>query len=102
MEKAKIRGITPLPEIRMGITEDCPPYIFLPLICFAYCTGTFLSERSTYTTAKNTTAHTITNATSCQMASLLLGISTILAMIACPAVARIPTKMIMDCPLPTP
>ncbi len=33
--KAKMRGITPDPEMRMGMTEDWPPYIFLPFTCFA-------------------------------------------------------------------
>ena len=48
---ANIRGMTPEPDILMGITEDCPPYILLPFTCFAYCTGIFLSERSTVTMA---------------------------------------------------
>ena len=75
IEKAKISGMTPLPEILMGMTDDWPPYIFLPLICLAYWTGTLRSERSTNTIAKKMTAHTSTKATSSQIASpLVLGI----------------------------
>ena len=35
---AKMRGMTPLPVIFIGITELCPPYIFVPRTCFAYWT----------------------------------------------------------------
>ena len=101
--KAKMRGMTPLPEIFMGMTEDWPPYILVPRTCFAYCTGILRSARSTKTMQKNTTtASTRKPMTSKRGATLFAVMEVSLSRMESPAVEMIPTKMMSEMPLPTP
>ena len=106
--KAKMSGMTPLPEILMGMTVDCPPYILRPLTCLAYCTGMRRSAKSTVTmSAKMMTAMTQNTMTSRMGSKSKATFSAvkaemILSSSVRPAVEMMPRKMISEMPLPTP
>ena len=103
---AKMSGMTPLPEILMGMTVDCPPYILRPLTCLAYCTGMRRSARSTATmSAKMTTAMTqktmMEDGCRNRTGDVLAWIGDDDSSVR-PAVEMMPRKMISEMPLPTP
>ena len=99
-------GITPVAFTRTGINVDCPPYIFLPLICFAYCTGTLRSAVSINTIKPNITINATKNSNSSPSASKLAELNANtrvrLLKIEEPAVDSIPTKISIDNPLAIP
>ena len=101
-DDAKIIGITPDAFTRIGINVVCPPYILLPLTCFAYCTVILLSPPSIKTMNAKSATTRIKNPKMFQ--SLLGSVGTVLNAFRSevPAVERIPTKMISDVPLPMP
>ena len=95
-------GITPPALTLIGICVFCPPYIFLPLICFAYWTGTLRSDISTKTMSPNITTKATANITRSQITETSFLICEIVAMSDEPADERIPTKIKSDNPLPIP
>ena len=103
---AKIIGRTPDALTLMGMCVFWPPNCFLPLICFAYDTGILRSAPSmkvmnpkmnTTITRKMSRYHGCISQPSSPRAIMDTEFTS-----ARPAVERIPTKISIDIPLPTP
>ena len=104
-EDAKITGMTPAVLIFNGILLEFPPYIFLPCIFFAYCTGILrVPEFSmiTSTTIRTITAIMITAATTAGAISLLVTNCLNSPVSSCGILETMLIVRTMEIPLPIP